>query len=230
MTGSCGCFSLCRSLYFQPLLQHLTGHLLVLVKRVGVDVQRSGRLAVAQEARHGGHVSSAGDQEAGVGVPQGVDIQRSRQAMLLQDQLEPPGEGGGRHGEPVSMTAEDVVSVLQFPPIIRLRLPGALPLELPQQGLHLQREVDIPIPGGGFRLLDDDVLAGDLYRIFSTRTNTVRKHHQRGKISDELRQAALKLAEEHRDRALLDNDYASYTYAQDMEQEHLYDEARKRLE
>lgn len=128
------------------------------------------------------------------------------------------------------MTAEDVVSVLQFPPIIRLRLPGALPLELPQQGLHLQREVDIPIPGGGFRLLDDDVLAGDLYRIFSTRTNTVRKHHQRGKISDELRQAALKLAEEHRDRALLDNDYASYTYAQDMEQEHLYDEARKRLE
>ena len=50
--------------------------------------------------------------------------------MLLQDQLEPPGEGRGRHGEPASMTAEDVVGILQFPPIIRLRLPGALPLEL----------------------------------------------------------------------------------------------------
>ena len=128
------------------------------------------------------------------------------------------------------MTAEDVVRILQFPPIVGLGLPDAFPRELPQQGLHLQGEVHVPVPGCGLCLLDDDVLAGDLYRIFSTRTNTVRKHHQRGKISDELRQAALKLAEEHRDRALLDNDYASYTYAQDMEQEHLYDEARKRLE
>ena len=68
-----------------------------------------------------------------------------------------------------------------------------------------------------------------VYRIFSTRTNTIRKHHQRGRISDELRQAALKLAEEYRDKALLDNDYASHSYAQDMEQEHLYAEARKRL-
>ena len=48
-------------------------------------------------------------------------------------------------------------------------------------------------------------------------------------ISDELRQAALKLAEEYRDKALLDNGYASHSYAQDMEQEHLYAEARKRL-
>ena len=48
-------------------------------------------------------------------------------------------------------------------------------------------------------------------------------------ISDELRQAALKLAEEYRDKALLDNDYAEHGYAQDMEQEQLYAEARKRL-
>ena len=27
-----------------------------------------------------------------------------------------------------------------------------------------------------------------VYRIFSTRTNTIRKHHQRGKIPDELRE------------------------------------------
>ena len=26
-----------------------------------------------------------------------------------------------------------------------------------------------------------------VYRLFTTRTNTIRKHHQRGKISDELR-------------------------------------------
>ena len=37
------------------------------------------------------------------------------------------------------------------------------------------------------------------------------------------------LAEEYRDKALLDNDYASHSYARDMEQEHLYGEARKRV-
>ena len=37
------------------------------------------------------------------------------------------------------------------------------------------------------------------------------------------------LAEEYRDKAFLDNGYASHSYAQDMEQEHLYAEARKRL-
>ncbi len=69
-----------------------------------------------------------------------------------------------------------------------------------------------------------------IYRLFSTRTNTIRKHHERGKISDELREQALMLAEELRDKALLDNDYAATGYAQDMEQEHIYTEARKRLE
>ena len=37
------------------------------------------------------------------------------------------------------------------------------------------------------------------------------------------------LAEEYRDKALLDNDYAEHGYALDMEQEHLYGEARKRV-
>ena len=68
-----------------------------------------------------------------------------------------------------------------------------------------------------------------IYRLFSTRTNTIRKHHQRGKISDELRREALYVAECYRDKALMDNDYAANGYAQDMEQEHVYAEARKRL-
>ena len=132
---------------------------------MSIDVQRGGRLAVAQEARHSCHVSAAGDQEAGVGVPQGVDVQCGRQAVLLQDQLEPPGEGGGRHGEPVPMAAEDVVRVLQLSIIIGLCLPGTFPLELFQQGFHLQREVDVPVSGHSLRFLDDDVLAGDLHHI-----------------------------------------------------------------
>ena len=68
-----------------------------------------------------------------------------------------------------------------------------------------------------------------VYNLFYTRTNTIRKHHQRGKISGELRREALYLAECYRDKALMDNDYAANGYARDMEQEHVYAEARKRL-
>lgn len=68
-----------------------------------------------------------------------------------------------------------------------------------------------------------------VYRLFNTRTNTIRKHHQRGKISDELRREALYLAETYRDRALMDNDYAAGDYVHDMEQEMLYAQARQRL-
>ena len=68
-----------------------------------------------------------------------------------------------------------------------------------------------------------------IYRLFSTRTNTIRKHHQRGKISDDLRRESLRLAEICRDKALMDNGYAAAGYARDMEQERLYAEARKRV-
>ena len=68
-----------------------------------------------------------------------------------------------------------------------------------------------------------------IYRLFNTRTGTIRKHHQRGKISDALRREALYLAESYRDKALMDNDYAESGYARDMELEHIYAEAEKRL-
>ena len=44
-----------------------------------------------------------------------------------------------------------------------------------------------------------------VYRLFATRTDTIRKKNRRGKISDALRQEALHLAEGYRDRALMDN-------------------------
>lgn len=68
-----------------------------------------------------------------------------------------------------------------------------------------------------------------MYRAFSTRTNTIRKHHERGKISDELREQAILVAEELRDKALLDNDYAAGQYIQDISQEAIYAEANRRL-
>ena len=68
-----------------------------------------------------------------------------------------------------------------------------------------------------------------VYRLFATRTGTIRKHHQRGKISDDLRREMLYLAESYRDKALMDNGYAENGYAQDMELEHIFVEAEKRL-
>ena len=68
-----------------------------------------------------------------------------------------------------------------------------------------------------------------IYRLFTTRTNTIRKHHQRGKISDDLRREALLVAEIYREKALMDDHYAADGYVRDMEQEHIYAEARKRL-
>ena len=68
-----------------------------------------------------------------------------------------------------------------------------------------------------------------VYRIFKTRTNTIRKHHERGKISDALRVAALEAAEKHRDEALLDSDYAAGGYTRDMAQDAIYEEARRKL-
>ena len=64
-------------------------------------------------------------------------------------------------------------------------------------------------------------------QYFLTRTNTI--HHQRGKISDELRREALYLAETDRDQALMDNDYAAGNYVHDMEQETLYAISEQRL-
>ena len=48
-------------------------------------------------------------------------------------------------------------------------------------------------------------------------------------IPDDLRREALYLAGSYRDKALMDNDYAADGYARDMELEHIYAEAEKRL-
>ena len=50
--------------YLQHSLQARTGGLFVLVKGVGIDVQRGGGLAVAEDARHRGHIRAARDHQA----------------------------------------------------------------------------------------------------------------------------------------------------------------------
>lgn len=68
-----------------------------------------------------------------------------------------------------------------------------------------------------------------IYRIYATRTNTIRKHKSRGKISEELCREAIYVAGCYRDKALMDNDYAANGYEDDMKQKHVYEEAKKRL-
>ena len=57
----------------------------------------------------------------------------------------------------------------------------------------------------------------------------IRKHAERKKIDAETRAAALELAREYRDRALMDREYFLNGYAGDMELEHIYAEVKKRL-
>ncbi len=52
----------------QSLLERLAGGFLILVKGVGVDIQRRGGLGVAEEAGHRSHVSAVGKQNAGGAV------------------------------------------------------------------------------------------------------------------------------------------------------------------
>ena len=73
-------------LYLQHSLQSRAGDLFILVEGVGVDVQRGGRLAVAEDTRHRGHIRAARDHQTGGGVPEGMNVQ------LLQQRFHFGGE------------------------------------------------------------------------------------------------------------------------------------------
>ena len=120
----------------QDFLQSRAGGFFVLVEGVGVDVQRGGGLAVAKDARHRCHIRAARDHQTGGGVPEGMDVQLLRQAVFLEDQLEAVGEGGGRHGEPRPLAAEQEVIGGQLPLAIGFGDIPAFFLVLPQKTFH----------------------------------------------------------------------------------------------
>ena len=64
--------------YLQHSLQSCAGGLFVLVEGVGVDVQRGGGLAVAEDACYRGDIRTARDHQTGGGVPEGMDVQLLR--------------------------------------------------------------------------------------------------------------------------------------------------------
>ena len=59
----------------QDFLQSRVGGLFVLVEGVGINIQRGGGLAVAEDARYRGHIRAARDHQTGGGVPEGMDVQ-----------------------------------------------------------------------------------------------------------------------------------------------------------
>ena len=139
--------------------------MLILVEGVGIDIQRGRGLAVAEDARYRGDIRAARDHQAGGGVPEGMDVQLLRQAVLLEDQLEAVGEGRGRHGKLRSLTAEQEVIIGQLPLVIGLgNVYTFLPV-LPQETFHLGGEVHIAVARVGLGFFDKDLLVRHLDRV-----------------------------------------------------------------
>ena len=65
---------------------------LVLIERVGVDIQRGRRLAVSEQSCDRADIRAAGDEQACRCVAQAVDVQICRQIVCFEDFLEAPCE------------------------------------------------------------------------------------------------------------------------------------------
>ena len=120
---------------------------------------------MAEDARYRGHVRTACDHQTGGGVPQTVYIELLRQAVLFQDALEPPCEGGGRHRQTCALPPKQEVIGGQLPLVIGF---GDIPtffLVLPQETFHLGGEVHIAITCAGLGFLDEDLLVRHLDRV-----------------------------------------------------------------
>ena len=120
---------------------------------------------MAEDARYRGHIRTARDHQAGSGVTEGMDVQFPRQAVLLEDQLEAVGEGGGRHGELCSLTAEQEVIGGQLPLVIDFGDVCTFLPVLPQKTFHLSGEVHIAVARVGLGFLDEDLLVCHLDRV-----------------------------------------------------------------
>ena len=69
------------SLDLQTTLHDLTGRFLVLIKGMGINIQRGRRLAVSEQSSNCADIRAAGDEQACRCVAQAVDVQISRQIV-----------------------------------------------------------------------------------------------------------------------------------------------------
>ena len=120
---------------------------------------------MAEDACHRCDIRAARDHQAGGGVPERMDIQLPRQAVLLADQLEAVGEGGGRHGELRSLAAEQKVIGGQLPLVIGLGDVCTFMPVLPQKTFHLGGEVHIAVACAGLGFFYEDLLVCHLDRV-----------------------------------------------------------------
>ena len=63
------------SLDFQTTLHNLSGGFLVLIKGMGINIQRGRRLAVSEQSSNCADIRAAGDEQACRRVAQTVDVQ-----------------------------------------------------------------------------------------------------------------------------------------------------------
>ena len=121
----------------QAALHNLAGGFLVLIERVGVDIQRGRRLAVSEQSSNCADIRAAGDEQACRCVAQAVDVQICRQIVCLEDFLEVPCEGRGRHREIHAFSAEHIVILGLLAPVVALRFCRAEGFVFAQQTFHL---------------------------------------------------------------------------------------------
>ena len=72
---------------FQCVLHDQAGGFLVLIERVGVDIQRGRRLAVSEQSSNCADIRAAGDEQACRRVAQAVDVQICWQIVRFEDFL-----------------------------------------------------------------------------------------------------------------------------------------------
>ena len=115
---------------------------------------------MTEDTCHRCDIRAARDHQTGGGVAEGMDIQLLRQAVLLEDQLEAVGKGGGRHGEPRPLPTEQEVIIGQLPLIVGFGDVCTFPPILPQETFHLGGEVHIAVACAGLGFLNEDLCKG----------------------------------------------------------------------
>ena len=164
----------------QAALHNLAGGFLVLIERVGVDVQRGRRLAVSEQSSNCADVRAAGDEQACRRVAQAVNIQVRWQVIRLEDFLEAPCEGRWCHREFHALSAEHIVIFGLLAPVVTLRFRCAEGFVVAEQAFHLAREVHITIAGFRFRRFHDDLVTG---RADFSQRRTQKEKCENGEIS-----------------------------------------------
>ena len=97
------------SLDLQTTLHDLTCRFLVLIKGMGINIQRGRRLAVSEQSSNCADICAAGNEQACCRMTQAVDIQICGQIVCLEDFLEAPSERRGRHRQFHALSVEHIV-------------------------------------------------------------------------------------------------------------------------